>query len=71
MSCNNIQIITDCSSVVVPQPETQIIQINTSGPQGPAGPAGPQGPAGIGSIDTGSFATTGSNVFKEIGRAHV
>jgi len=60
---NNLIIITDNNlnkpypSINIPQPVTKILQINTPGPQGPAGTGGG------GSIDTGSFATTGSNTF--------
>jgi len=36
----------------------RVIEVITQGPQGPVGPQGPSG-----SINTGSFATTGSNTF--------
>ena len=45
------------TSVNVTQPVTNVITVATVGPQGPAGSQG------SGSIDTGSFATTGSNIF--------
>ena len=41
---------------------TKIVNVAAEGPQGPVGSQGPQGPAGP-SINTGSFATTGSNIF--------
>lgn len=44
--------------VTVSNQTPTVITITTPGPQGP------QGPAGSGSIDTGSFATTGSNIFE-------
>lgn len=44
---------TDNNQLTVVQPVTDIIQVNSPGPQGIQGPA----------IPTGSFATTGSNVF--------
>ena len=40
----------------------KLVQVISFGPQGIQGSTGPQGPQGPG-IDTGSFATTGSNVF--------
>jgi hypothetical protein len=49
------------TTVSIPQTNTNVIQVNTPGPQGPVGPVGTGG--GGSSIDTGSFATTGSNVF--------
>jgi hypothetical protein len=58
---DNKLIITDnvrCNSITIPQPVTNILQINSPGPQGPVGPAGSGSFA-----DTGSFATTGSNNF--------
>jgi hypothetical protein len=61
---DNKLIITDnvkCNSITIPQPVTNILQINSPGPQGPQGPSGSGG--GGGNIDTGSFATTGSNTF--------
>jgi hypothetical protein len=54
---DNKLIITDnvkCNSITIPQPVTNILQINSPGPQGPAGTGGG------GSIDTGSFVTTSS-----------
>ena len=59
---NNTLIITDnnkCNSITIPQPVTNILQINSPGPQGPAGPSGSQGPSGP-SVDTGSLLTTSS-----------
>jgi hypothetical protein len=50
---DNKLIITDnvkCNSITIPQPVTNILQINSPGPQGPAGA----------SADTGSFVTTSS-----------
>jgi len=50
---DNKLIITDnvkCNSITIPQPVTNILQINSPGPQGPAGL----------NADTGSFVTTGS-----------
>jgi hypothetical protein len=49
------------TTVSIPQTNTNVIQVNTPGPQGAVGPAGTGG--GGSSIDTGSFATTGSNIF--------
>jgi len=49
------------TTVSIPQTNTNVIQVNTPGPQGPVGPPGTGG--GGSSIDTGSFATTGSNTF--------
>jgi hypothetical protein len=48
------------TTVSIPQTNTNIVQVNTPGPQGPVGPVGTGGGS---SIDTGSFATTGSNIF--------
>jgi hypothetical protein len=59
---DNKLIITDnvkCNSIIIPQPVTSILQINSPGPQGIAGPSGSQGPAGP-SVDTGSLLTTAS-----------
>ena len=56
LSNGNTIIITDNvkgNSISIPQPVTSILQINSPGPQGPAGII----------PNTGSFATTGSNVF--------
>jgi len=61
MSCNKIHITNNCDNIVIPQPITNVVKINTPGPQGPVGPQGPPGAAGG---DTGSFATTGSNIFR-------
>jgi hypothetical protein len=41
------------TTTVIPQPTVNIVEVNTPGPQGPQGP----------SINTSSFATTGSNIF--------
>lgn len=62
---DNKLVITDNTknnSITIPQPVTNILQINSPGLQGPIGPSGSQGPAGP-SVDTGSFAITGSNIF--------
>lgn len=56
---DNKIVITDqikCNSITIPQPVTNILQINSPGPQGPQGAPG-------GGIDTSIFATTGSNNF--------
>jgi hypothetical protein len=53
---DNKLIITDnvkCNSITIPQPVTNILQINSPGPQGQTGAAGA-------SINTGSFITTSS-----------
>jgi hypothetical protein len=53
---DNKIVITDqikCNSITIPQPVTNILQINSPGPQGPAGAAGA-------SVNTGSFVTTSS-----------
>ena len=70
---NKVTINTTLNSVVIvdseqnqiniTHPVTRVIEVTAQGIQGPAGPQGPQGPGGSGTIDTGSFATTGSNVF--------
>ncbi len=46
------------TTVSITQPNTNVVQVNTPGPQGPQGTGGGGTP-----INTGSFATTGSNVF--------
>lgn len=59
---DNKIIITDqvkCNSITIPQPVTNILQINSPGPQGSQGPQGPAGEI----PSTASFATTGSNIF--------
>ena len=51
----NTLVITDnvkCNSITIPQPVTNILQINSPGPQGPAGTGA--------NINTGSFVTTSS-----------
>jgi hypothetical protein len=58
---DNKLIITDnvkCNSITIPQPVTNILQINSPGPQGPQGPSGSAGSGG--NINTGSFVTTSS-----------
>jgi hypothetical protein len=65
LSNGNTLVITDNikgNSISIPEPITHILQINSPGPQGPQGPSGSGG--GGGNIDTGSFATTGSNTFR-------
>jgi len=60
---NNILVITDSdqNQVTVSQPVTNVIQVNTVGPQGTTGPQGIQGPTGsLSSSNSGSFAITGS-----------
>jgi hypothetical protein len=63
-NANQKVIVTDNNtgtSVNVTNPNTPIVQVNTLGPQGSIGA---QGPPGSGStINTSSFATTGSNTF--------
>ncbi len=63
-NANQNVIVTDNNtgtSVNVTNPNTSIVQVNTLGPQGSIGA---QGPSGSGStINTSSFATTGSNTF--------
>lgn len=58
---NNQIVVTDPTNpttVNITQPVTSVVEVITAGPQGP------QGPQGEGAnIDTGSFATTGSNQF--------
>jgi hypothetical protein len=58
---NTVNVNTNNNIVTVNQGATEIISVSTPGPRGVNGPAGPAGPTG--SIDSGSFATTGSNVF--------
>jgi hypothetical protein len=60
---NNILVITDSdqNQVTVSQPVTNVIQVNTVGPQGTTGQQGIQGPTGsLSSSNSGSFAITGS-----------
>jgi hypothetical protein len=60
---NNIVVITDSdqNQVTVSQPVTNVIQVNTVGPQGTTGQQGLQGPTGsLSSTNSGSFAITGS-----------
>lgn len=66
------------TTVYIPQTNTNIVEVNSLGPQGtqgeqgiqgPIGPSGSQGIQGIQGIpgiipNTGSFATTGSNIFR-------
>ena len=55
LSSGNTLVITDnnrCNSITIPQPVTNILQINSPGPQGPPGEGA--------NIDTGSFVTTSS-----------
>ena len=64
LSNGNTLVITDNikgNSISIPEPITHILQINSPGPQGPQGPSGS---GGGGNINTGSFATTGSNTFR-------
>jgi len=59
---DNKLIITDnvrCNSITIPQPVTNILQINSPGPQGPQGIPGA-------SVDTGSLLTTASVVLNTI-----
>jgi len=61
---DNKLIITDnvkCNSVTIPQPVTNILQINSPGPQGPAG-ANPSGPNNSIQFKSGSFLS-GSSKF--------
>ena len=65
LSNGNTLVITDNikgNSISIPEPITHILQINSPGPQGPQGPSGS---GGGGNINTGSFATTGSNTFTD------
>lgn len=60
---NNILVITDSdqNQITVSQPVTNVIQVNTIGPQGTTGQQGIQGPTGsLSSTNSGSFAITGS-----------
>jgi hypothetical protein len=61
MSINTLQVI-DNNTIVVTDGAKQVLYVNTPGPQGPTGPQGPSG-SSAGTIDTSSFATTGSNTF--------
>lgn len=71
----NIIIITDSdqNSVTVTQPVTNVITVNTIGPQGAVGPQGPSGsllPSQSGSFSiTGSLTVSGSGTFTNIGPA--
>ncbi len=61
-SGNSVTVNTVYNTVnVIPDQNSTIVEVITPGPQGPQGEQGPPGPSG--SIDTGSFATTGSNQF--------
>jgi len=54
LTTNNVIVTnTDDNQLTVVQPLTDVVQVNSPGPQGTQGPA----------IPTGSFATTGSNIF--------
>jgi hypothetical protein len=58
---NNQIVVTDPTNpnvVNITQPVTSVVEVITAGPQGPQGPVGPGA-----NINTGSFATTGSNSF--------
>jgi hypothetical protein len=50
---------TTQTSITVTQPVTSVVLVNALGPVGPQGPSG----SGGGTINTSSFATTGSNTF--------
>ena len=51
---NNVVVVTSENTINVTQPITNVIEVATPGPQGIPGPT----------IDTSSFATTGSNIFR-------
>jgi len=78
----NITVVTDDRQIIVPHTITEVVEVNTPGPQGPVGPQGVAGPsepfANIGggvyattsSIQvTGSFLVSGSSTFTNIGPA--
>ena len=52
----NVTVVTEENQIIVPQPITNVIEVNNPGPRGP------QGTPGV-IPNTGSFATTGSNIF--------
>ena len=61
---DNKLIITDnvkCNSITIPQPVTNILQINSPGPQGPAG-ANPSGPNNSLQFKSGSFLSGSSKL---------
>jgi hypothetical protein len=43
----NVTVITEENQIIVPQPITNVIEVNNPGPQGPQGPQGITGPQGI------------------------
>jgi hypothetical protein len=78
----NVTVVTEENQIIVPQPITNVIEVNNPGPQGPIGPTGPQGPsvpftniggdvfATTSSLQvTGSFLVSGSSTFTNIGPA--
>jgi len=78
----NVTVVTEENQIIVPQPITNVIEVNNPGPQGPVGPQGVAGPsepfANIGggvyattsSIQvSGSFLVSGSSTFTNIGPA--
>ncbi len=78
----NVTIVTDDRQIIVPHTITEVVEINTPGPQGPVGPQGAAGPsvpfnnlggdvfATTSSLQvTGSFLVSGSSTFTNIGPA--
>jgi hypothetical protein len=81
----NVTVVTEENQIIVPQPITNVVEVNNPGPQGPVGPQGATGPSGStqpfsnisGSIwattsslqVSGSFLVSGSSTFTNIGPA--
>jgi hypothetical protein len=78
----NVTVVTEENQIIVPQPITNVVEVNTPGPQGSVGPQGVAGPsepfANVGggvyattsSIQvSGSFLVSGSSTFTNIGPA--
>jgi len=81
----NITVVTEENQIIVPQPITNVIEVNNPGPVGPVGPQGIAGPSGStqpfsnisGNIwattsslqVSGSFLISGSSTFTNIGPA--
>ena len=78
----NVTIVTDDRQIIVPHTITEVVEVNTPGPQGPIGPQGVAGPsvpftnlgnntyATTSSLQvSGSFLVSGSSTFTNIGPA--
>ena len=81
----NVTVVTEENQIIVPQPITNVVEVNNPGPQGPVGPQGATGPSGstqpfsnmsgdiwvtTSSLQvSGSFLVSGSSTFTNIGPA--